>query len=95
MGDGSGLGAVLTVLSDAFLEMLCRENDCIDTPSVVLAEVRQVCLEAGEDGLTRLSTTPGPSAGRRCLQRQGEREPAGSVKCGDAVSWPLPTCSCF
>lgn len=95
MGDGSGLGTVPTVLSDAFLEMLCRENDCVDTPSVVLAEVRQVCLEAGQDGLTRLSTTPRPSTGRRCLQCQGERKPEGSVKCGDAISWPLLTCSCF
>ena len=82
MGDGSGLGAVLTVLSDALLEMLCRENDYIDTPSVVLAEVRQVCLEAGQDGLTRLSTTPGPSTGRQCLQCQGECEPAGGVSVG-------------
>lgn len=95
MGDGSGLGTVPTVLSDAFLEMLCRENDCVDTPSVVLAEVRQVCLEAGQDGLTRLSTTPRPSTRRRCLQCQGERKPEGSVKCGDAISWPLLTCSCF
>lgn len=96
MGDGSGLGAVPTVLSDTFLKMLFLENNCIDTLSVVLAEVRQVCLEAGQDGLSRLSTTPRPSTGRRCLQCQGEREPEGSIKWGgDAISWPLLTCLYF
>ena len=84
--------------SASFLEMLSRESSCVDTLSVAIAEVGQVCVEAGQDGLAGLSATPRPStarAGGWRLQCQGKTKPMGGVRCAHTVSWLLLTCLRF